>query len=140
MLHRFTATVKRLRQVSQEYFPTRSAVKHLHCTLANPLASDRGSSPYIKLGSLNAFNRRRLIEDCIAIIDNSVDFDLFADKATLADHFKQADNSGIDRPPLWPTISGKRDSGVSGIVLLPRGAFNILGSPFPATDRESSGA
>ncbi|MFQ5489803.1 MAG: PKD domain-containing protein, partial [Phycisphaerae bacterium] len=82
------------------------------------------------------FNRRRLMEDCVAILDNSVDFDQFADTGPVADHFKRA---GSDCPTLpnmndCPDVPGIRDGGVSGIVLLPRGAFAGLGSPFPATD------
>ncbi|MHC4090033.1 MAG: PKD domain-containing protein, partial [Planctomycetota bacterium] len=70
-------------------------------------------------GSVSAYpyNRRRLLEDCIEVLDDSVDFDTFRDLNTL-------------QHVLGPPIPDVREGLVSGIVLFPQDAMSE-GDLFP---------
>ncbi|HUU82232.1 MAG TPA: PKD domain-containing protein [Phycisphaerae bacterium] len=67
--------------------------------------------------SVYPFNRRRLLEDCIEVLDYSTDFDLFRDTNSLARvaQVRGWSNNGI--------ISNVREGLVSGIVLFPPDSF-----------------
>lgn len=69
--------------------------------------------------SVYPFNRRRLLEDCIEILDYSTDFDLYRDTNTLAKVF--------GTPPIPGLVEGL----VSGIVLFPPNAITNHNGVFP---------
>ncbi|GAG05369.1 unnamed protein product, partial [marine sediment metagenome] len=75
--------------------------------------------------SVYPFNRRRLLEDCIEVLDYSTDFDLFRDTNSLA---RVAEVRG------WPNqgvITNVREGLVSGIVLFPPNAIQSHNGTFP---------
>ncbi|MBI4717019.1 MAG: PKD domain-containing protein, partial [Planctomycetes bacterium] len=80
------------------------------------------------------FNRQRLIEDCIEVLDEQIDFDDYVDPVSMA----QAQCSGTLAAPYWlpvqlsngeilddpsdPSVQVQPNGVCSGIVLLPPGA------------------
>lgn len=78
------------------------------------------------------YNRRRLWEDAVAILDeNGVDFDTFVDVNSMATSMNCSGESGVARVPASLGDGEVRASGfASGIILLPAGATADVRLPF----------